>query len=241
MVTVSIPLSSRKYPGLFAIVDEEDYERVSRHRWHPIKSRRTFYVGTNIRAAEGHKHFLLHRFIMGFPDGVLVDHIDGNGLNCVRGNMRPANDQQNAANRRLPSNNTSGYKGVFWDGISGKWSARIKVNQEQIALGLYDTAREGAIAYDMMARKYFGAYAHLNFPDEQNEVVLTVGRKYRSNTSGFKGVTLEKSTGKWRAVIRHNGKNISLGLHVTPEQAAAAYDAKAIELLGARARINGVA
>jgi hypothetical protein len=85
VATVSIPLASRKYPDLVTFVDEEDYERVSRYRWHPFHTERSIYAQVTITDAEGRDHSLLmHRLLMDAPKGVQVDHIDGDGLNNRR-------------------------------------------------------------------------------------------------------------------------------------------------------------
>lgn len=149
--------------GLFAIVDDADFERVNQFKWHACKSRNT----KSIFYAQRHtprpfrKLIILHIFLMNSPKGTDVDHIDGNGLNCRRENMRLATKAQNQWNRGKNSTNTSGYKGVSFQ---GKWRASIKVNGNRIWLGTFPTAELAARAYDEAAKKYHDEFAFLNFP-----------------------------------------------------------------------------
>jgi hypothetical protein len=110
----------------------------------------------------------MHRFLLLPERGVLVDHINGDGLDNRRMNLRLANHSQNAANRCKPqrSRSTSRYKGVFFE-ASGKrkkrWRALIKVDGQTIHLGSYSEEIEAAVAYDIAAKKHFGEFAKLNF------------------------------------------------------------------------------
>lgn len=114
-----IPLSKA---GLFAVVDDEDHERVSRFLWHP---KRGGHGGTVYAAAVVHrKKIPLHRLIE--PDAPMVDHINGDGLDCRRCNLRPCTPAQNSRNARKRSGfATSRFKGVSWVKRRRKWMARI--------------------------------------------------------------------------------------------------------------------
>lgn len=121
------------------------------------------------------KHIKMHRVIM---ERVLgrqlkqyenVDHINGNGLDNRRVNLRIANQSENSANsRKQPTfrgNPThSQYKGVSRRSDNGRWIATIKVNRKQIHLGYYDSEESAAKAYDRAAREHFGEFAKTNFP-----------------------------------------------------------------------------
>lgn len=149
--------------GKYAIVDDEDYERVSQYKWYANR------IGSNIYAvrSEGgrvnRKFIFLHRFIIDAPKNSMVDHINRNGLDCRRENLRFATKSQNMRNRGPNANNSSGFKGVSWDGKRRKWQANITIQGKQIGLGRYETAREAAHAYDDAARKYHGEFAWTNF------------------------------------------------------------------------------
>lgn len=151
-----IPLTQ----GKVAIVDDEDFENVSRYKWHTMRVLGLFYAG---RSGGGYRKVLLHRFILGLSSGDdHVDHKDGDGLNCMRSNLRRATKIQNGQNRSKPINNTTGYKGVSRRGK--RWCARITINRELKSLGGYATPEEAARAYDEAAKKYHREFAALNFP-----------------------------------------------------------------------------
>lgn len=93
-----------------------------------------------------------------------IDHKDRDQFNSQFENLRPATRSQNQMNRKVMSNNTTGYKGVCFDKRAGKYAARITVNKLRIQLGYYHDPLEAAKAYDLAASKHFGEFAWLNFP-----------------------------------------------------------------------------
>lgn len=107
-----------------------------------------------------HKQYRLHRVIMGNPDGV-VDHINGNSLDCRKENLRVCSQADNARNRGIGSNNKSGYKGVFL--AQGKyWAASIVKDRKKIHIGYYKTPELAALAYNKKATELYGEFANLN-------------------------------------------------------------------------------
>ena len=104
----------------------------------------------------------MHRLLL--PGVRIVDHIDGDGLNNTRANLRDGSDGKNNVNRRLYGNSSSGFKGVHFHKARARWHARIRLNNVRKSLGYYDTAIEAAVAYDNAARELHGEYARLNFP-----------------------------------------------------------------------------
>lgn len=124
-----IPLTK----GYEAIIDAEDVPLVNGRNWRALVCpRATYAVASGVRTA------YLHRTIMGEPEGMEVDHRDGNGLNCRRENLRAASVAQNAMNRGAQSNNTSGFKGVTWHKKRKRWQAQIHLNRKQVFLGYFD-------------------------------------------------------------------------------------------------------
>lgn len=153
------------------IIDDEDVERILEYKW--FYHHRSGYATTNPEIKNGQivrKAMYLHRFIAGVPfdTDIQVDHINRDKLDCQKHNLRICNRTQNCANKEIPITNTSGYKGVSLNKTKTKWRSYIKVNQKQIHLGEYFTAEEAAKVYDKAAKKHFGEFAVLNFPEKQN-------------------------------------------------------------------------
>lgn len=155
----SIPLTK----GMIALVDDEDYEYLMQWKWLAKKDNKGNWYAC--RVDESRRLIQMHRLIMSAPEGVKVDHKDGDGLHNWRENLRVCTNAENSRNRRINRNNTSGYKGVVLE--HGKYRARIKIFYKIISLGTFQTAEEAARAYDRGALKYHGPFARLNFPQEQ--------------------------------------------------------------------------
>lgn len=151
--------------GKSAIVDDEDFESLSKFKWHYRYMRSTHkhkgYAARSIRLPnEKVIRVFMHQQILKSPR---VDHIDGDGLNNTRGNLRPCTQAENSRNKgdtRKPK--TSRFRGVHFSGQLGKWEARICVNYRKIYLGIYTTEEEAALAYNAAAREHFGQFARLN-------------------------------------------------------------------------------
>ncbi len=140
-----------------ALVDSEDVDLVIHTTWFLRCVRGTKY------AVNG-RHGLMHTMIMNPPNGMLVDHRDGNGLDNRRSNLRLCTPSQNQANRKKRGNHSSRFKGVRKYRLRGNWRAEIVVEGKCIFLGYFDTELEAAMAYDRAARESFGEYACLNIP-----------------------------------------------------------------------------
>lgn len=216
---------------MFALVDDEDYELVGRYKWHASVNRKlTVYARAYI--PEKKIAIAMHRLIMGLcaGDGVEVDHIDGDGLNNTRTNIRLATRSENARNIRKISGRTSIYKGVCFYKQMGKWAVAIGRDGKQIYLGLYSTEIDAGIAYNHAAVEYYGEFARLNdIPNWQTIIPVRGHNMVPSNPSGFRGVRYHSLAKKWRAAIRVNGERINLGYYGTPEEAARAYNAEAVK------------
>lgn len=140
--------------GKVSTVSQQDYDELSKYSWYAKKDRNVWYACTVI----GGKEVRMHRKIMGI--GSMIDHINGDGLDNRRENLRACSNQQNQQNQHNRINKT-GFKGVY---VSGdKYIAQIRANGKQLHLGRFMRAEEAAIAYDQAARKYFGSFAQLNF------------------------------------------------------------------------------
>lgn len=108
---------------------------------------------------------LMHRLITGAAPGQEVDHVNRDGLDNRRANLRVATRSQQIANQDIRLDNTSGYRGVSWRRDSRRWQAQLTVNGKWRGLGCYDDPEDAARAYDAAAREHFGEFAVLNFPD----------------------------------------------------------------------------
>lgn len=148
-----IPLTN----GGNAIIDNEDYKKVSKYKWFRVKG-----DGRESAHMTKKKTNSMHRFLMNPPKDLVVDHKNGNGLDNRRYNLRICTYAENSRNAKKNIRNTSGYKGVIWHKASKKWSARINYNYRRISLGYYNDVIDAANAYDAAAKELFGEYAKLN-------------------------------------------------------------------------------
>lgn len=153
--------------GMVAIVDAADHAELSRHRWHYNPGGHSGYA---VRAeyADGVQYKVqMHRQITGAKDGELVDHINRNGLDNRRANLRVCANTQNLWNRASYIGRSK-YKGVSWRANRGHWKVSIQVNKKRIYLGSFTSEIEAACAYDAAAVEHYGVFAYLNFPRQQN-------------------------------------------------------------------------
>lgn len=149
--------------GKVAVVDDADYESVSQFQWHAIKKVNCWYAG-GPRNVDKHRRICLHHFIMCPPDGCRIDHIDGNGLNNQRHNLRVCTHQQNLfAFRHKRKGTSSKYRGVAWNRQISRWVAYIQPDGKKHHLGYFDSEEDAARVYDAAARKFFGDFVSLNF------------------------------------------------------------------------------
>lgn len=145
--------------GFEAIIDASDAEFVGKNNWSVRVMPTTQYAQRTTRRGGKVKTIPMHRALLGCGGGYDVDHIDGNGLNNRRDNLRVATRAGNKRNSRRPSNNTSGYKGVSWRKRESLWTASICCNGKQMHLGYFSSAEDAHDAYAKAATFYFGAFA----------------------------------------------------------------------------------
>lgn len=164
-----IPLTK----GKVAIVDDEDFERVSRHKWLASRGARTWYAhATEMQVVDGSKKrvtLAMHRIVLSPLPWQIVDHVNHDGLDNRRQNLRTCFKGENIANapkKRTPY--SSKFKGVNWKKQQQRWVAQITAGRRVIHLGLYATEEDAAKAYDRAAIQYFGEFACLNFPETVN-------------------------------------------------------------------------
>lgn len=149
MSTVEIPLSR----GRVALVDAEDAAMVAVHRWHAAPRKKKWYAATKI----GEKTVYMHRLLLGLHDRyVFVDHMDGDGLNNLRKNIRSCTPTENTRNRI--TRRESGMPRGVWP-AGKKYAARLVVDGEPVYLGRFETPELAGAAYIAAAQKLFGAFA----------------------------------------------------------------------------------
>ncbi len=136
-----IPLSQ----GGFVLVDEDDYEYLSRFSWHSYPGYNTLYARRVFWENKKTHNVDMHRAILNPAKGFEVDHIDGNGLNNQRSNLRIVSKRGNAQNRHMVK--TSRYPGVRWHKQRGKWAAEIRYNGRRRHLGLFEIEVDAATTY----------------------------------------------------------------------------------------------
>ncbi len=164
---IQIPLTK----GYTAIVSPEDidllnfkwYAETKQGVWKTQYARRSISNGDNVKRKE-FMHRAVMRRVMGrdLLSSEFIDHINGDGLDNRRENLRLASHTENNQNRRINRNNTSGYKGVYWNKNEGKWRARIMAHGKRHVLGQFVSIIDAAKAYNDAALKYYGEFADLN-------------------------------------------------------------------------------
>ena len=148
--------------GLVALVDDDDWNTVCSYRWHPVQGRNTIYAKVTL---PGNTSMSMHRLILGLKvgDKRQGDHIDGNGLNNQRHNLRIATRSQNNANRRSARKSSSQFIGVNFNKKGNNWQAQIRHERRNMWIGYFETEVEAAMAYDEAAVKLHGEFANVNF------------------------------------------------------------------------------
>ena len=150
--------------GFVALVDDADEAVAREHRWWVLHSGRGAATIHYARAArkDPKAGALLHKFLTGWP---MVDHINGDGLDNRRANLRLCTRSQNMGNRRKYTVGQSLYKGVHPLPGGRRWQALVGFGGRKSHLGCYATEVEAALAYDKAARQLWGEFAALNFPE----------------------------------------------------------------------------
>lgn len=144
-----------------SIVDDDDFEYLSQWKWFAKwnASSRGFYACRSERRNGKSGTVWMHRQIMQAEWPTRVDHVNRQGLDNRRSNLRLATAAQNNQNARLREDSTSGIRGVNWRKDSRKWRARIAVEGKKITIGLFDKIEDAKAAYAEAARKYHGEFA----------------------------------------------------------------------------------
>lgn len=219
--------------GNVLIIDDADYEYVSKYKWTASNGR----VVRRETLENGKRRVIyIHRDLLNPPDNLVVDHINGNAMDKRRGNLRICTHSQNSMNKRKPINSkNSSFKGILPQ--NGKYTVIIKREGKAYCGGTYETEIEAAIAYNQKAKELFGDFARLNeIPPQYAEVIP----KRVQGTSKYRGVSFNKRIQRWEVVVQHKKERFFVGSYGSERAAALAYNEKALEIKGDNARLNQV-
>jgi DNA polymerase-1 len=164
-----IPLTQGKY----AIVDPDDYRRLSKYKWYVVGRPGSQYaVRSHTTKNAKRSAIYMHREVIKAPDDFFADHINRNSLDNRKANLRPATRAQNVQNRTKfrKGKYSSKYKGVTWNCGHRLWQVDIKFNGNHIFLGSFESEVRAAKAYDRAAKRYHGEFAVLNFPERRRRI-----------------------------------------------------------------------
>lgn len=232
-----IPLTQ----GKVALVDDQDFEYLNQWKWH-IHSKSSIYASRsfNYKSAETGKwtckQIFMHHIILPTPEGLFVDHINGNRLDNTRKNLRLCTIEENARNSKA-CNNKGNPKGITWKPSLKKWEAKIRANKKTLYLGVYKEIEDAARAYDEAAKIYFGDFARLNNVGELHKIYNPTRQV---KTSTYRGVHWKERDKKYYATISKQKKKTYIGAFNCPIEAARAYNEEAIKLYGEFAKLNHI-
>lgn len=130
--------------GMFALVDAEDAEMLSQVNWKATPGHKDtlWYATRNINENKKYRTERMHRVLLPTSAGFNPDHINRNGLDNRKANLRPATPSQNTLNSSIRCDNTSGVPGVTRHIQTGKWQAERNVDKKKTYLGLFNTLEE---------------------------------------------------------------------------------------------------
>lgn len=157
-MTKMIPLSQ----GKVTLVDDRDFEWLSQWSWHVQNHMHICYARRTLRKNGKKRAILMHQLIIGISSELETDHINRDGLDNRRSNLRHCTHAENNRNQRKFASCSSRYKGVHWDNERQTWRARITAHGRSHHLGRFTDEQEAARAYNQAALEYFGEFAYLN-------------------------------------------------------------------------------
>ncbi len=172
MKKISLGKKAIKHRGMFALVDDEDFEEIDRYNWCAQRSKTTkSYYAVRAICKKGHPQKLIsmHRQIMGARKGEYVGHVSYDTLDNRRGNLRIATCAQNQGKRAPLKGGTSRFKGVCWNKALKGWQAQLESYGRKMHLGIFKKEEDAARAYDAAALANSGEFAYLNFPKKEEK------------------------------------------------------------------------
>lgn len=244
---MELQIETKRFGIKTVLLDDADYDLIKGYVWHIQYDKGNFYARCNIRVNGKTKSLKMHRIIMRVAnsDNPHVDHINENGLDNRRSNLRKATIPENSRNTGPNSRSVTGYKGVAFYTVgpqAGQYAVRIRHNGKNHFGGYFNTAIEAAVSYNELAKKYHGEFAWLNKIDETElaKAKLYVPPKKEpkptQNKTGFYGVT--KCLDSRKKPFRCTAFGKYIGNYLTAEEAAKAYDEMAKQYHGEFANLN---
>lgn len=158
------------------MVDDADYEYLSRFRWHAVPVYHKFpngpqYALRGIKTSDGKCHSVyMHRVILGAPSGLQTDHKNHDTLDNRKQNLRTCTASQNQANQQKTRGEAK-FKGAYYHKKCKKWVAQIQFHNKRLWVGVFDSEIEAAKAYDVKAKELFGGFARLNLPEDSYQFI----------------------------------------------------------------------
>jgi hypothetical protein len=227
--------------GKVAIVDDEDFESLNKFRWYCDRK----YAVREIMRQGIKERIYMHRLIANAPDHLEVDHINGDGADNRKDNLRLCTHAENLRNRGRAKHNASGHKGVWFSKQSNRFIAETRLNGKKIHVGSFKTAEEASEAYKAKALEVHGDFANIKneivsvnpVRDELKDIVPERNNDAKSNT-GYFGVNKSNLGNRFYAKVTFKGESIKIGSFLSLHEAVRAYNAKAIELFGDKAILN---
>lgn len=192
-----IPLTQ----GKVTLVDDEDFDYLNQFKWCAKKDKKTYYATREKREGGKPHRIYMHSLIIGTPKGMQTDHINGDGLDNRRKNLRIVTNRENSQNRHQIK--SSIYPGVY--SRNGKWISQIQIKGKNRQIGTFDNEKAASNAYIFAC----------NHPESLPPI--------RAKSSKYKGVCWCKDLQRWRARITIGGKQIWIGTFVNETDAALAY------------------
>lgn len=153
-IQLALPIAIALPGSLAALVDAADADWLSCYRWRAIRIRNTWYAVRD----DGEKLVYMHREILQAPDGLMVDHANGNGLDNRRCNLRLVTARENNINAAKRAGCSSRHRGVDWCKSARAWRARVWVDGQETLVGYYATEEEAARAREQAAQAIYGEY-----------------------------------------------------------------------------------
>lgn len=147
--------------GKVAKVDDAMYGELSNYKWFAIENRDTgtFYCRRNVVIDGRRSTISMHRHVIGACSGQMVDHINGDGLDNRKSNLRLCSASENNWNSRIRINNKSGLKGVSWCERDRVWIVGLRANGRYVRIGAFNDKEKAGKAYTVAAKKYHGEFA----------------------------------------------------------------------------------